>query len=117
MSEPSVRIGRHPLRITTHAPIWLDCDICQASFLHHEDRPRPPKGPAVAACLSVPKAPATTADSRCVRKRRTSEGTDGELLSRHRCAATARATQARIRRLVAGALVCTSVECPVRGAR
>jgi hypothetical protein len=32
-------ICRHPLRITTHAPIWLDCDICHACFLHREDCP------------------------------------------------------------------------------
>lgn len=38
-TEPTVRICRHPLRITTHAPVWLDCDICQACFLHREDCP------------------------------------------------------------------------------
>lgn len=35
----ATRICRHVLRITTHAPAWLDCDTCQACFLHREDCP------------------------------------------------------------------------------
>lgn len=32
-------ICRHPLRIVTHNPKWLSCDIHQAAFTHEEDCP------------------------------------------------------------------------------
>jgi hypothetical protein len=33
------RICGHPLRIATHLPAWLACDICHADFLHRQDCP------------------------------------------------------------------------------
>lgn len=35
----TARICRHPLRIATHVPAWLACDVCHADFLHREDCP------------------------------------------------------------------------------
>lgn len=39
MPEPKMRICRHVLTITPHAPAWLDCATCQACFLHRADCP------------------------------------------------------------------------------